>query len=277
MIVDGKHIQRELKQALRERVTQGGRRIVLTIVIAHETLAIRKFVELKQRFGREVGVEVEVEVLPALNQSTEKLLQLLLHTTRHSDGIVLQLPLPHNIELAPILKLFPLSHDVDVLGETTFQQFKEKTLPFLPPVVGAFAEVLHKHGYQLAGRKVVVVGEGRLVGEPAAVWARNMGGQVTVVNVYTPDVGAATRDADVIISGAGAPSLITPDMVKDGAILLDAGTSESEGVLTGDIDPGCADKAALYTPTPGGIGPITVAKVFENLVMLHGLTHRNVN
>jgi methylenetetrahydrofolate dehydrogenase (NADP+)/methenyltetrahydrofolate cyclohydrolase len=234
MIVDGKHIQRELKQALRERVTQGGRRIVLTIVIAHETLAIRKFVELKQRFGREVGVEVEVEVLPALNQSTEKLLQLLLHTTRHSDGIVLQLPLPHNI-------------------------------------------VLHKHGYQLAGRKVVVVGEGRLVGEPAAVWARNMGGQVTVVNVYTPDVGAATRDADVIISGAGAPSLITPDMVKDGAILLDAGTSESEGVLTGDIDPGCADKAALYTPTPGGIGPITVAKVFENLVMLHGLTHRNVN
>jgi methylenetetrahydrofolate dehydrogenase (NADP+)/methenyltetrahydrofolate cyclohydrolase len=136
--------------------------------------------------------------------------------------------------------------------------------------------VLHRHGYALAGRNVLVIGEGHLVGEPAAIWAAQLGANVTTVNASTVDMRDKLLTADVIISGAGVPGLVTPDMVKDGVILLDAGTSESEGVLKGDIDPLCADKAALYTPTPGGIGPITVAKVFENLVILAELKARRM-
>lgn len=268
MIIDGKQIQYELKNMLSEQVRAHGKRITLAVIITHETLAIRKFVELKQRFGHDIGVAVEPIVLGTMDMKTEKLLQLLLHTTRTADGIVLQLPLYPKLELAPILKLFPLSHDVDVLGETGFQQFKERTLPFKPPVVAAFEEVLARTHVMLSGKKVLVVGEGHLVGEPAAIWAEHLGARVTTVNAATPDIGVHSADADVIISGAGSPGLIQPNMIKDGVVLLDAGTSEVEGVLAGDIDPACAEKALIYTPTPGGIGPITIAKLFENLMTL---------
>jgi methylenetetrahydrofolate dehydrogenase (NADP+)/methenyltetrahydrofolate cyclohydrolase len=94
---------------------------------------------------------------------------------------------------------------------------------------------------------------------------------VDVVNKGTEDVGALTREADVIMLGAGVPGLLQPDMVKEGAVILDAGTSETAGVVKGDADPSCAEKASLFTPSPGGIGPITVAMIFKNLLALKGL------
>lgn len=274
MLIDGKRIAHELKNTLAERIKENGTHVSLGIIVAHETLAIRKFVALKQAFGKDIGVDVRVIQLGSLEQKTESLLHLLLHTTREVDGIVLQLPLPPRIELMPILKLFPPSHDIDVIGETAFQQFKERALPFLPPVIAAMAEIVTRQGYLLAGRKVLVIGQGRLVGEPAAIWAKHLGAEVVSANALTPNVPELARQADVIISGAGSPGLITPDMIQDGVILLDAGTSESEGVLTGDIDRACEEKAAFLSPTPGGIGPITVAKVFENLLTLRALKAR---
>lgn len=268
MIVDGRLIAHEIKATLQMRMQKRTRPVVLGILIAHETLAIRKFVELKEAFGKSIGVEVKTVKLSQLEQKTENFLRLMLHATRDVDGLVLQLPLPAHVELVPLLKLFPLSHDVDVLGETAFQQFKERALPFLPPVVAALAEIIHRHAYSLAGRKVLVIGQGHLVGEPAAIWAKQLGAQVTSVTAATLNVPELAREADVIITGAGVPGLVTPDMIKDGVMLLDAGTSESGGVLRGDVAPECAAKATLFTPTPGGIGPITVAKVFENLLTL---------
>ncbi len=94
---------------------------------------------------------------------------------------------------------------------------------------------------------------------------------MTTLNSSTGDLAEHTREADVLVLGAGSPGLITPDMVKDGVIILDAGTGESEGVLKGDADPACAAKARIFTPTPGGLGPVTVAKVFENLLTLVNL------
>jgi methylenetetrahydrofolate dehydrogenase (NADP+)/methenyltetrahydrofolate cyclohydrolase len=104
-----------------------------------------------------------------------------------------------------------------------------------------------------------------------------MGANVTVTNRSTVDLASHTREADVIILGAGSPGLLTPDMVKQGAIVLDAGTSEEGGVVKGDANPAVAEKASLFTPTPGGIGPITVAKLFENLLVLDALKHKHVS
>jgi methylenetetrahydrofolate dehydrogenase (NADP+)/methenyltetrahydrofolate cyclohydrolase len=228
-------------------------------------------VSLKQRFGAEIGVSVDVVQLGVMAQKSEMLLQTILHATRDFDGLVLQLPLPPQYHLESVLNLFPLSHDVDVIGNTAYQQHKEGTLPFLPPVVGAIAEVLQSQGIKLAGMNVLVVGSGRLVGGPAALWATKLGANVTVVNAETGNLAAQAPNADVLILGAGKPGLITPDMIKADAIVLDAGTSETEGVVRGDADPACAEKARVFTPTPGGIGPITVAKVFENLFTLTDL------
>lgn len=273
MIVDGTLIARELKRTLKERIQMHDHHFSLGVIVAHETREIRRFVELKQRFGRAIGVAVEVIHLGVMEQKTETLLHLLLHTTRDHDGLILQLPLPQTINFNSVLKLYPLSHDVDVLGDTAFQQFKEDKLPFLPPVVAAMEEILRRQGVRLAGRHVLVVGEGRLVGAPAAVWAQREDGIVQTANSTTENFADLARNADVIILGAGVPGLLTADMVKKGAIVLDAGTSDEGGVLKGDADPAVAEKATVFTSTPGGIGPVTVAKVFENLLTLYQLKH----
>ncbi|MBP9760028.1 MAG: bifunctional 5,10-methylenetetrahydrofolate dehydrogenase/5,10-methenyltetrahydrofolate cyclohydrolase [Candidatus Pacebacteria bacterium] len=274
MLIDGKSIARELRTALHERVRALGRRLTLGVVVVEETPEIHKFVELKQKCGEEVGVAVEVFAMDRMQHTTENLLQIVLHATREYDGLIVQLPLPHGLDLESLLSIYPLSHDVDVIGHMAYQQFKEGRLPFNPPVVAAIAEILHREGVRLADRRVLVIGEGRLVGAPATIWAERMGARVKTVNKTTERFDEWARGADIVICGAGAPGIIHPDNIKEGVIILDAGTSESEGVLRGDADPACAGKARIFTPTPGGIGPITVAKVFENLLTLMALKEK---
>jgi methylenetetrahydrofolate dehydrogenase (NADP+) / methenyltetrahydrofolate cyclohydrolase len=278
MTIDGNAIVRDLRTTLQHRVQQMQRTLRLGLIIAEETKTIRSFVERKIRFGQELGIEVEVETLdPTKRHTTEDLLHCVLSSTRTYDGLVLQLPVPMQYDLTSVLQLFPLSHDVDVLGVTAYQQFKEHKLPFLPPVIGAMAEILHRESVRIAGMRALVIGEGKLVGAPATVWATYLGAVVKTVNKDTPNIDEWIRGADLIISGAGEPGLIHPENIKEGVIILDAGTSEQGGVLKGDADPACADKARIFTPTPGGIGPITVAKVFENLLTLVDLKEKRKN
>ena len=274
MIIEGKQVANDIRQRIHEQTRRGEHRLALGVVVVHQNFTMNTFVDVKKRFGESVNVSVNVINVPPHSQKTEELLHVLLRASRENDGLVLQLPLPRNYALDEVLNLFPLSHDVDVIGATAYQQFEEGRLPFLPPVVAAFAELLERYQVVLAGKKVVVVGEGRLVGAPAAIWARRLGALVTVANSQTVDLGALTRDADVVILGAGVPGLLTPDMVKQDVIVFDAGTSEVEGSLQGDAAPEVAEKASLFTPTPGGIGPITVAKLFENLLVLNNLKRR---
>jgi len=274
MVISGNTIARELKAKLRERVSGIHVELSLGIIVVKETPAIRQFIAFKERFGKDISIDVELIHLPALEQTDEKLLQLLLHSTRAHQGLILQLPIPPRFSLENVFSLYPMSHDVDVLGNTAYQQFKEGRLPFLPPVVGAIREVLHRNSIRLLGKNVVVVGEGRLVGAPASVWAQQERANVTIVNKETENITAYTKEADVIITGTGNPGLIKPDMIKEGVILLDAGSGEMAGVLMGDVDPLCAEKASIFTPTPGGLGPITVAKVFENFLDLYELKNK---
>jgi methylenetetrahydrofolate dehydrogenase (NADP+)/methenyltetrahydrofolate cyclohydrolase len=137
----------------------------------------------------------------------------------------------------------------------------------LSPVVGAIEVISQHHQVCWEGKQVVVLGEGRLVGRPAAVYARERGAVVTVLTKEAYDPTPLSR-ADIIVSGIGQPHFIKPDMVRAGAVIFDAGTSEEGGVLVGDVDPVVAAKAALLTPVPGGIGPITIAYLLRNLVEL---------
>ena len=114
--------------------------------------------------------------------------------------------------------------------------------------------------------KVVVVGHGRLVGEPAALWAKGQGATVTVVTKETSNSEQIIAAADVLILGAGQPNIITPEAIKPGVVIFDAGTSEDNGELKGDAHPDCAEVASLFTPVPGGIGPITVSMLLKNVV-----------
>lgn len=260
MVIDGSKIARELRGELARAFAQGARRH-LTVFTCDPTFETKQFLAIKKRTADELGVGLAVVEFPR-EVSAPELTHSIQQAVRTTDGIVVQLPLPSHLDAGEVLTAIPPSHDVDAL---TYDGGDSEVLP---PVVGAIAEIARRHQVSFLNQQVVVVGRGRLVGAPAALWARRQGAAVSVTSQASPAQDRLLREADIIIAGAGVPGLITREQLKPGVVVFDAGTSEAEGVLAGDVDPGVAEIASLFTPVPGGIGPITVAVLFRNLATL---------
>lgn len=235
MIIDGRKIADEILSSLRGALTLG--------VIMGTDAASDSFVRMKEKSAARVGVALKRFAPEQLGEALQ------------CDGILVQLPLPNSEEL---IKKIPPQKDVDALGAHPLVH---------SPVAGAIEEVLLRTGAEVKGMKAVVVGAGKLVGIPAANLLQEMGAHVSVI---TSTQGSLTEllDADIVVLGAGEPGLIKPSMLRRGVVLIDAGTSESKGKLAGDADPLCAEVASVFTPVPGGIGPIAVAMIFKNLFEL---------
>jgi methylenetetrahydrofolate dehydrogenase (NADP+)/methenyltetrahydrofolate cyclohydrolase len=179
-----------------------------------------------------------------------------------------QLPLPTHLDTEAICAAIPVQKDPDLLSRKAQENFIHSSSVILPPVVAAIDTIFSKYEVSLLDKKVAVIGQGKLVGVPVVTWIKQKGILSLIVDRKMLDDKSCLKEADVIISGAGVLNLITMDMVKDGVVLIDAGTSEAGGKIAGDIDPACAIKAALFTPVPGGVGPVTVAMLFRNLLEL---------
>ncbi len=256
MIVDGRAIAERIYTEIRMQTEMSSHVPRLTIITCAPNFETQKYLALKEKKAKEVGIEIHiVEMKP--EHTTEDFIAHINTGVEESDGVIVQLPLPSHIDTYGILSIIPESHDVDALNLDHPQT--------LSPVVGAIREILSTHGLSVLGKQVTVIGNGRLVGLPVSQWCIGQGAHVSVVTKETPDIAQYTRTADVIVCGAGIPGLLTPEMVKDGVIILDAGTSEDGGVLRGDADQSCANKASLFTPVPGGIGPITIAILLKNV------------
>ncbi len=272
MIVDGRGIARAIQEELTLTLQRSGRSLSLGVYTMLEGLpsdvhlAIEKFLGMKKKMAENIGVSF-VRYDFEGKSTTDDIVSHINDTKSLHDGLIVQSPMPPQIAIQTVRNAVPYEKDVDLLGEEASARFFAGTSKLLPPVVGAIDQVLTRHRIIVYGKEVVVVGSGMLVGKPAACWFEKMGAQVTVVNRKTPDVKAVTKSADIVVLGAGVPGLLTPDMVRDNVIIIDAGTSEEAGKLVGDADPACAGKAFLMTPVPGGIGPITVALIFKNLFL----------
>ena len=233
----------------------------------------KNFVAIKKRFAEALGIPVEERIFDETEiVTTASLVHAMeeIVARRKKGGIVVQLPLPPEVDTQTVLNAVPPRYDIDVLGEESLHLFREGQLVILPPVVGAIREILERNSIFLHGKKVAVLGKGRLVGVPVAAWFRKMEADVTIFDSTHPPTPEELQRADIIVSGIGKPGFITPDMVRDGAIVLDAGTSEAGGKIVGDANPAVAEKCALFTPVPGGIGPVTIAILLENLLTLNG-------
>lgn len=260
MLVDGKTLAAEIIATLKNELTHTSLTPHLTIVTCAPDAATTRYLTLKLRRAAEVGIATNVIELPALT-TTEELIAVLKRAGALTDGIIVQLPLPPTIDTEQVLAAINPSTDVDGV-------FYARTgAGFLPPVVAAIHEIALRHSVLFNGQRVAVVGHGRLVGQPAAVFAQAQGASVTVVTKEAGNLESAVAAADILILGAGVPGLITPTMVREGVVIFDAATAEDNGVLRGDADPACAAKAALLTPVPGGIGPLTVAVLLRNVFL----------
>ena len=260
MIIDGRAIAKKLKLKLREEISSLGSPLRLEVILVGDDKASAQFVGIKEKLGNELGVGVrrhEYEVGVAEEDLAELITRL--NNDEKSTGIIIQLPLPAHLDSEKLSNLIAPHKDVDALG---------REARVLSPVVGAVQEILKQANISVQDKKVLVLGQGKLVGKPIAIWLTQEGAAVSVADKDTQNTEELLNQAEIIVTGIGQAHFIKPQMIKDGVVLIDAGTSESSGQLVGDADPTCADKCAIFTPVPGGVGPITVAKIFENLVKL---------
>jgi len=264
VVLDGRTLAKKIERRLIDSFV--ARSASLHLILVGDDLASRQFVEIKRRFGQRVGVTVIVhEYQSSINplELEDELRRLATEPKVH--GLVVQLPLPRQCDIESLLALIPPNKDVDALGP-------EALVP--APVAGAVAEILKFGQVDPVGKKALVIGRGRLVGQPVSHWLASMGAQVKTADEKTEAMIELMKEAEIIVTGAGRPHFIKPEMIETGVVLIDAGTSDQAAgktsQLVGDADPVCAPKCSLFTPVPGGVGPITVAKLFDNFHKLLG-------
>lgn len=263
VLVDGKKIAQEIYAEVKVAVQERGESPLLLVYTCNPNLETVRYLELKTAKAKALGIKLEVIALKDTT-TTDEVIAEIAQSAQNCQGILVQLPLPSHLDTEKIITSVPKERDVDA-----FSYAGEET-DILPPVIGAIAEIIKVHELNLTGKMVVIFGAGRLVGKPAAVFAKSSGAKVQVIDrdLSSEEVLEQTKEADFIILGVGKPGLLTGDMIKPGAVVFDAGASEDGGVLVGDAEVSVADKAGLLSPVPGGIGPITVAILFRNLVNL---------
>ncbi len=265
MIIDGRAIAADILASTRTSIAPLGRELVVRAVVMDPTGATESYLRIKSARAADAGMRLEVVHMPAI-ATTEEVMTAV--KAPGADSVIVQLPLPDTVTTSLILDEIPLLKDADVLSAAAYEAFVYRTEnALLPPVAAAIQEVLMRSSVDPKGKRVVVLGSGRLVGQPASVWLEEMGADIAILTKDSDSL-AALGSADILILGAGSPHLVKPDMIKEGVVIIDAGTSESNGAIVGDADPACAGKASVFTPVPGGMGPIAVACLFQNAAAL---------
>jgi methylenetetrahydrofolate dehydrogenase (NADP+)/methenyltetrahydrofolate cyclohydrolase len=218
----------------------------------------------KVQFGERVGIPVTIERLPRDATTDDVLHTINAHTKEY---IVVQLPLSKTIDTEKVLSAIPSAFDPDTLNPTT-----PIIYPIVAPVASAVITIIAATGNTVSNKKCVVIGNGKLVGKPVADYLKKLGAQVNIIQKDTPhkEMVRALQSAEIIISGAGVPGLVVPEFISEGVIIIDAGTAEQGARIVGDVHPDCASKASYISAVPGGVGPVAVATLFENIVLLSG-------
>lgn len=260
MIIDGRTIAREILEQVKE--TAGEHTPSFAAFVVGPSATTLSYLRMKRSQAERAGVRMEFRELPE-DSTTDDVVEAV--KTATEDAIIVQLPLPPHIDTDQVLSAIPEDKDADVLSVKT-----REAGVLMHPIAASVKEILERTGTRVEGAHAVVVGQGWLVGQPVASWLMRSGAQVTVVTKESGDLEDALATADIIVSGAGSPGIITSELIKDGAVVIDVGTSELGGSIAGDVEPSVAQKAGVYTPTPGGVGPIAVAMLMKNVVDLAG-------
>lgn len=260
MIIDGRAIAEEVLTRVRAEAKTLPTSPRLTAFVVAPTPATRSYLSIKRAQASKAGVVMDVRELPETIK-TDELISVMRNTP--TDAIIVQLPLPSHIDTTNVLEAISVSRDADVLSPRT-----RSDGALVHPIAASVAEVLRVAGVEVQGRRAVVVGQGWLVGLPSADWLTKQGAEVTRVTKESGDLQTALKTADIVVTGVGSPNLITADMVPDGVVIIDAGTSELGGSISGDVEKGVAEKALVFTPVPGGLGPIAVSFLMHNVVAL---------
>ena len=227
----------------------------LAIIRTNPDPVVDSYMKLKQAYGAEILIDVDVHTV-AQNEAQNRITELNADPTVH--GIIVQIPLPDPSQTTDVLNSVDPAKDVDGLTEKT---------SFDPATPMAITWLLAGYNTQLVGKRIVIVGHGRLVGQPLAKMWNVSGLDVVVADKNTADLAAVTREADIIVTATGVPELITANMIKPNAVIVDAGVATDKNGLVGDVATEVRSLPNItITPVKGGVGPLTVCALFENVI-----------
>ena len=270
MILDGKKLREELLANYKKIIEKENLKIKLAIIQVGDNEASNIYVKNKEKYCNMVGIKTDIYKLSS-DTKEEELINLIdkLNKIEEVTGIILQSPVPKHINYDKCSKTILSSKDVDGFTKENIYKLYMNEDTIMPATVKGIIVLFKKYNINIDGSNVVIIGRGNIVGKPLSLALTNENATVSLLHSHTKDITKYTKEADIIISACGTPNIITSDMIKDNSVVIDVGVNRINGKIVGDVDFESVSKKASYiTPNPGGVGPMTIAMIIDNLIKL---------
>lgn len=268
MILDGKKLRDALLVQYKEKIKEEKLNITLAIILVGNNEASKLYIKNKEKYCTEVGIKVDKYLLD--EDISEKVLINLIKDLNEDEkvtGIILQSPVPNGIDFDKCSGMILPSKDVDGFTKDNVYNLYLNKKSILPCTVKGIIKLLEYYNIEINGKNVAIIGRGNIVGKPLAMALENRNATVSLLHSKTKDLKMFTKDADIVVVACGIPKLLKKEMIKEGSVVIDVGISRVDGKIVGDIDfDNIKDIALFVTPNPGGIGPMTIAMIIDNLI-----------
>lgn len=271
MILDGKKLKQKILDENKKIINDNNYKIKLAIILVGNNEASKIYIRNKELACNYVGIEVDKYLLDEETKE-EYLIELInkLNSDNKITGIILQSPVPRQIDFNKCSGLIDAKKDVDGFTKENIYNLYLGVDTILPCTVKGIIKLLEEYKIKISGANVVIVGRGNIVGHPLSLAMLNKDATVTIAHSKTNNLKDITKKADILISATGIPHLIKEDMIKENATIIDVGVAKIDGKIVGDVDFLNVSKKAKYiTPNPGGVGPMTVAMIIDNLIFMY--------
>jgi len=275
-LIDGKTVAKEMRQKIKEEVAGMEKKPGLAVVLVGKDPASQVYVNLKDKRCKEIGMESYKHELP--ESASEKEVLALIDKLNKDDavnGILVQMPVPKQISAQKVMEAVLPEKDVDGFHPMSIGRMVAGKPSLQACTPRGVMKLLAHYGIDVAGKDVTVIGRSLIVGTPVALMLMAKNATVTVCHSKTKDLKANTQHADIIVTAVGKKRLVTADMVKEGAVVVDVGMIRDEGKLCGDVDfDNVKEKCSYITPVPGGVGPMTIACLLENTMLAYRMQNK---
>lgn len=280
-LIDGKELAKKIRANLKtevDKLKQQGITPKLAVIMVGDDKASSMYVRNKSRACNEIGIEFE-EFLKGQDTTQEELLSLIQKLNKREDvhGILLQSPIPQHLDIREAFNLIDYKKDVDGFNPVNVGRLSIGEDAFISCTPHGVIRMLEEYNIPIEGKRAVIIGRSNIVGKPLIQCLLSKNATVTVCHSKTQNIGEMTKEADILIAALGRPKFVKEDMVKPGAVVIDVGINRNdEGKLVGDVDfENVSKKASYITPVPGGVGPMTIAMLMENVVKAAKMTESN--